>query len=453
MSCVQRSYALDDRARSATPIVRSLRSCDACGVHGSSLPPRNRSRATLSTGEVRLHAALGEVVAFLQPVVSVREREIRLVEALVRGVDPYGRVRLPAELFAEAARAGVPRELEARCRSAALEAYCVLEQTERTPILSINTDSALVLEGAAGAEQLVREVLEHGVSPSRIALEILESALSDVLKVEEFCRAAKRAGFLVALDDVGTGHSNLERIPRLEPDILKIDRQLVHGMGGSYHRREVFRSLLQLSHQIGALAIAEGVEAEADVLTGLALGCDLFQGFYFGRPMDPRTPGAALCDEGRLREAGEQFRVDARRRLSERRMRQRRCEQAVRVLVSELKSMGEAGYENLLREALVRTPFIEALYMLDERGMQLTNTVHRGGSTRQALFQPSPIGADQSLKQYYLMLQSGLERFTSDPYISMASGNFCITMSRAFSNVLGQSYVLCCDLIVPREGI
>jgi hypothetical protein len=106
-----------------------------------------------------------------------------------------------------------------------------------------------------------------------------------------------------------------------------------------------------------------------------------------------------------------------------------------------------------LREALVRTSFIEALYVLDDRGVQLTNTVHRGSSARQALFQPSPIGADQSLKQYYLMLQSGPERFTSDPYISMASGNFCITMSRHFTNALGQSSVLCCDLIVAREGI
>jgi hypothetical protein len=224
-------------------------------------------------------------------------------------------------------------------------------------------------------------------------------------------------------------------------------------MGGSYHRREVFRSLLQLSHQIGALAIAEGVEAEADVLTGLALGCDLFQGFYFGMPVDARVHDAALCDEGRLREAGEQFRVDARRRLSQRRMRQRRCEQAVRGLVAELKEVGEAAYEGVLREALVRTPFIEALYVLDDRGVQLTDTVHRGSSSRQALFQPSPVGADQSLKQYYLMLQSGIERYTSDPYISMASGNFCITMSRLFTNALGQSAVLCCDLIVPREGI
>ena len=77
----------------------------------------------------------------------------------------------------------------------------------------------------------------------------------------------RRLGFLLALDDVGIGHTNLARIPRLEPDILKIDRVLVHGMSVNYHRREVFRSLLLLAHQIGALAIAEGVEDETDVLS------------------------------------------------------------------------------------------------------------------------------------------------------------------------------------------
>ena len=89
--------------------------------------------------------------------------------------------------------------------------------------------------------------------------------------------------------------------------------------------------------------------------------------------------------------------------------------------------------------------------MLDESGIQITETVSRAISSRQALFKPAPAGADQSLKQYFLMLHAGLERFTSDPYVSSASGNFCITMSRHFTNVLGQGYVLCCDVVVTRE--
>ena len=75
---------------------------------------------------------------------------------------------------------------------------------------------------------------------------------------------------------------------------MKIDRVLVHGMSDNYHRREVFRSLLVLSHQIGAIAIAEGVEDENDVMVALGLGCDMFQGFYFGRPLAPESAVAAV---------------------------------------------------------------------------------------------------------------------------------------------------------------
>jgi EAL domain-containing protein (putative c-di-GMP-specific phosphodiesterase class I) len=422
-------------------------------VHGSSHPPRTRLRDASVRGELGVELALAQVTSYLQPVVSVRERGVRLVEALARGRDTTGRTRPPAELFAEATRGGYVGPLGERCRREAFASYRVLQaQQERAPMLSINTDSALVLEGAAGAEQLVNEVLENGIAPSRVVLEMLESALPDVEKLEEFCRAAKRAGFLLALDDIGTGYSNLERIPRLEPDILKIDRQLVHGMSESFHRREVFRSLLQLAHQIGALAIAEGVETEGDVLTALSLGCDLFQGFYFGHAVDVRA-GEPLCDFGRLREAGDQFRADAKRRLNERRARHRRSEQAMRALVTTLKATTEEQLAEVLRDALLSMPFVEALYVLDDRGVQITDTVHRAVSSRQGLFRPSTIGTDQSLKQYFFMLHAGLERFTSDPYISMASGNFCITMSRLFMNAHGHSYVLCCDLMVPRQGL
>jgi EAL domain-containing protein (putative c-di-GMP-specific phosphodiesterase class I) len=393
---------------------------------------------------------MGTVVAFLQPIVSVRQREVRMVEALARGIGPGGRIRTPSELFAEAQRGGYHDEFERHCRHAALAAYAALPVETRPPALSLNTDSSLVQLGAEGAELLLSEVRGAALSPTNVALEILESATSDLSRLEDFCRTARRHGFLVALDDVGTGHSNLERIPRLEPDILKIDRSLVHGMNDNYHRREVFRSLFALSHQIGALTIAEGVETEPDVLAGLGLGCDMFQGFYFGRPVDP-AGGAPLVDHARLREAGDLFRASATRRVNERRARRKRSELAIRALLARMKDVGQTSFDALLHSELENVPFVEALYVLDEHGVQITDTVHRGASSRQALFHPAVRGADQSLKQYFLMLQAGLERYTSDPYISSASGSFCVTMSRFFTNNLGQTYVLCCDLVVPRD--
>jgi EAL domain-containing protein (putative c-di-GMP-specific phosphodiesterase class I) len=452
VSSFERSASIAECLLSEPAIVVILA---AMYLSSSGRPTVDGERDTRDTrDEAPPELVLQQLVSYVQPIVSVRQREVRLVEGLVRSCDRQGRVRMPAELFADAIRRGYRTELETGARRAAFDAYqCVLvnSTSERPPVLSLNTDASLIVGGARGAEQLAAEVHERGLVPNTVALEILESALSNVAQLEEFCRTARRLGFLLALDDVGMGYSNLARIPRLEPDILKIDRELVHGMSLSYHRREVFRSLLSLAHQIGALVIAEGIEDESDVRVGLTLGCDLFQGFYFGRPIDARA-GEALHDASRLREAGDDFRASATRRLNDRRARQRRSEQAARILVGQLKSVGQASFDGLLRQALARMPYAEALYVLDDHGIQITDTAHRVASSRQTLFQPADRGADQSLKPYFLMLQSGLERYTSEPYVSSASGNFCITMSRMFNNVLDQSYVLCCDLNVPKEA-
>jgi EAL domain-containing protein (putative c-di-GMP-specific phosphodiesterase class I) len=326
------------------------------------------------------------VVSFLQPIVSVRQREVRLVEALARRIDPGGIVRTPSHLFAEAAAEGTQCEFAARCRIAALRAFQgLLPPSGTSPtVLSINMDIALVRDGAAGAHRIHSEVVAEGVSPRHVALEILESALPDALQLEAFCQTARELGYLLALDDMGTGHSNLERIPRLQPDILKVDRGLIHGISQSYHQQEVFRALLSLGHQIGALLIAEGVETEADVEACLVLGCDLFQGYYFGRPWNPND-NVPLYDEERLHRAGHQLRASATKRLHKKRAQHRRSEQAMRVLLAQVKSVGEPVFDSLLQSALSRLAFVEALYVLDENGVQVTDTVQRSAAPTKAL--------------------------------------------------------------------
>ena len=357
---------------------------------------------------------------------------------------------MAAALFNRAQERGERPALERACRLAALDAFRQARCPDFDPVLSLNADISLVLAGARGAQTLAEDADARGVSPSVVVIEILESAFHDAQELERFCRAARSLGFLLALDDVGTGHSNLERIPRLEPDILKVDRTLVDGMSSSYHRREVFRALLALSHQIGAVVIAEGVEREEDVLSGLGLGCDLFQGFYFGAPQDPALEGP-LVDRERLVYVGNRLREEAWRRLNERRARQRSSEAVLSQLVERMRHLREPDFGAALSDAVEQEPFIEALYILDEHGIQVTDTAYRTPllARRQSLFQPAPRGADQSLKHYFLMLDSGLEKFTSDPYISSASGSYCITMSRYFRNSPGRRYVLCCDIVVP----
>ena len=76
----------------------------------------------------------------------------------------------------------------------------------------------------------------------------------------------KKYGFLVALDDVGNSHSNLNRIPELKPDILKMDKYLIRDVDKSWHKKKILKSISYLAKDIRSLVIAEGVETKEEIM-------------------------------------------------------------------------------------------------------------------------------------------------------------------------------------------
>jgi EAL domain-containing protein (putative c-di-GMP-specific phosphodiesterase class I) len=133
----------------------------------------------------------------------------------------------------------------------------------------------------------VRAAAESGLEPDHIVFEVVETEqvhrrehLRDLLA---FYRAT---GFKAALDDVGSGFSGLTLLADLNPDIIKIDRELVSRAPESPLHRDVCASLARLGQDNGQLVLAEGVETEAEWRVMTELGVNLLQGFLFGRP-DP----------------------------------------------------------------------------------------------------------------------------------------------------------------------
>jgi EAL domain-containing protein (putative c-di-GMP-specific phosphodiesterase class I) len=118
-----------------------------------------------------------------------------------------------------------------------------------------------------------------------VVLEITERApLSGLEEVREHVRELRQFGFRIAVDDLGAGYAGLTSFATLDPDIVKLDMNLVRGIEGSAVKRKLVGSVASLCREMDMLIVAEGVEtaAERDVLT--ELGCDLFQGFLFARP-------------------------------------------------------------------------------------------------------------------------------------------------------------------------
>jgi len=99
----------------------------------------------------------------------------------------------------------------------------------------------------------------------------------------------RRLGVRLALDDFGTGYSSLSYLRRLPVDILKIDRSFIGGVTGSAEESALARAIVNLGQTLGLETVAEGIETAEQLATLRELGCQLGQGYYFAKPLEPEA--------------------------------------------------------------------------------------------------------------------------------------------------------------------
>ena len=225
----------------------------------------------------------GSLSVHFQAVLDVHSAlpQPHYLEALVRG--PAGTTaEAPSILFEYARKKSKEALVDRACVEVILEAAQAL-----TPGLMIGINvhaSSLAMDGGF-VEFLASALAEHGISPRRVVIEIVEHAPPwDVVSFRAALTGLRRLGARIALDDVGLGHSNYMMICECRPDYLKVDRYFVDGCHSDFHRRAVLASVAQLARPFGAQVVAEGVESAADMMSLRRLGITLVQGFLFGTP-------------------------------------------------------------------------------------------------------------------------------------------------------------------------
>ncbi len=394
---------------------------------------------------------LESLEAHYQPIVSVRKKEVVGYEGLTRGIRPLTQELIdPMDLFAEAGPKGMVLDLDRLCRKKVLENFRGIGAGEGR-LLSLNFEASIIDQGVVGSGYLIGQVDSAGLKPQSIALEIIESNVRDAAQLQRFIQIHREYGFLIALDDVGAGHSNLNRIPLLRPDILKIDRYLIHNITEDFYKQEIFKSLVGLAHKIGALIIAEGVETEEEALFVTELGVDMMQGFYFHRPQryDRVNDGEV---ETQMKHFPEQLKEALLRRMRTKRFNLRKYELMACKIQEELAGIGSLELDAQLGGLIRRFPNVECLYVLDGTGVQLSDTIFAEGQSEprsRLMFRPGVKGSDHSMKDYYFMLMEngmGERTFVTEPYLSLATGTPCVTFARLFKNGSGKQSILCMDI-------
>jgi EAL domain-containing protein (putative c-di-GMP-specific phosphodiesterase class I) len=223
-----------------------------------------------------IHEAVdsGNVGVAFQPIADVRRRRLHAYEALARPRTNV--VTSTPEMFEVAIQAGRVAELGRLHRDQAVK------RAQGYPLfLNIHPH-----EFDYG--WLVRPDDPMFRHRWPVTLEITESVpLKYFAQCHSVLAEIRRKGVSLAIDDLGAGFSNLKYISDLEPEVVKLDRELIAGLTPDTRQFRLLTSLVDLCHRMEAQVIAEGVETESELEASIQLGVDFVQGYVFGRPADP----------------------------------------------------------------------------------------------------------------------------------------------------------------------
>lgn len=241
-------------------------------------PDLMENAARRANVETRVRAALrsGQIDVAYQPLLDLASGRVIALEALARWHPDGGETISPDELVAIAEARGLVGQLR---RLVLEQAASVVARLDPPLNLWINT-SVHDLRQPGMVDEVLAELQLAGLPPSRVALEVTESALMTdegtcLSNLQRFC--AMGAG--VAMDDFGAGFSSLDRLRRLPINALKISGSLLTGAPSDAAAADIFRVAAGLGHSMGLLLVAEGVEGESELALARAAGIDRVQGF------------------------------------------------------------------------------------------------------------------------------------------------------------------------------
>jgi diguanylate cyclase (GGDEF)-like protein/PAS domain S-box-containing protein len=248
----------------------------------------NDLRTALERGELRLD---------YQPLVSLSDRSLKGVEALVRWEHPERGLVMPSDFILIAEEAGLIEPigrwvLEEACRQAG---RWYRSRADAAPIgMSVNLSAAQLSRG--DLPDLVASALRSsGLDPACLSLELKEAVLlGDLDVLSEALGALKATGVRLVLDDFGTGFSSLVYLTRLPLDGLKFDRAFVDGLGTEGRDTGITEAIIAMARALSLEVIAEGVETEQQANALVGRGCELAQGFFFSRAVSARTISSML---------------------------------------------------------------------------------------------------------------------------------------------------------------
>jgi diguanylate cyclase (GGDEF)-like protein len=253
-------------------------------------------RRSRRESELRHAIDAGELRLYYQPLVLVDDLRVGRVEALVRWEHPRLGLLLPRDFIPAAEETGFIVDLGSWVLR---EACCQIVRWEhaspdqRSISIAVNVSPRQL--DHPDFEDTVWQILEEtGAEPKNLWFEITETAFMDPARpILEMLGRLRERGIHLAIDDFGTGYSSLSHLRQFRIDELKVDQTFVQGLERDGEDSSIVAAVVNLAHNLGLSAVAEGVETAEQSRRVQLVGCDLAQGFYFAVPEPASLKGTS----------------------------------------------------------------------------------------------------------------------------------------------------------------
>ena len=228
----------------------------------------------------------GQFVVYYQPKYSLNDDCMTGAEALVRWIHPEWGFLPPGAFIPLFEKNGFISRLDRYVWERVCAQLRDWKDRGRALLpVSVNVSRADVYQGDL-ADTLARLVEKYGVDPAYLHLEITESAYAEKPgQIISTVEALRRLGFIVEMDDFGSGYSSLNMLSQMSLDILKLDMKFIQNEIAKPVQQSILNDVVSMAHGLHLSVVAEGVETREQMQRLRAVGCDYVQGYYFAKPM------------------------------------------------------------------------------------------------------------------------------------------------------------------------
>jgi len=316
------------------------------------------------------------IIAYFQPILSADTKEVYAYEVLGRFIDNDGTVQSLGVFFTDP---DTSHEEALRIdRIVKRHAFKKYVEEKRDEYLFINIRLAWLSPYAENPEEMITLQLlkEFGIAPEKLVIEITEEEFN---ASEEYIRAIvhyKKLGCHIALDDYGKSASNIDRLAKLQPDIIKINIDYIHRSERSYHYREYLRSIATFADSVGIEVLYEGVETERQLDICISSKGRFYQGFLIAHPQ-PSMRDVLINSSVFSALIETEYKAIQNKAIYAENMRNSLDVQVERFLLENPFDCEKIESDKYLIKLFDKLQDVKRIYLCSRQGVQISNNIER----------------------------------------------------------------------------